>query len=346
MRKQFAGNYQAIISVENLLEAWKEFLKGKRDKKDVQEFGLHLMDNVLELHCDLSNNLYDHGAYQAFSISDPKPRNIHKATVRDRLLHRAIYRILYPFFEKTFITDSYSCRDNKGVHRALNRFREFAHRVSKNHTKGVWVLKCDVGKFFASIDHGVLLEILGSYISQPEIFWLLEKVIKSYRTKETGQLYGDRHIAVEGAKGLPLGNLTSQLFCNVYMNELDQFVKHKLKAKYYIRYADDLVILSDNYEWLMSLLDPIGRFLAQRLGLTLHENKVEIGSVASGLDFLGWKHFTDLRVLRKATRRRMMKRFEERPSKESLQSYLGLLGHGNTQKLRRKLRTAFILSQE
>lgn len=152
--------YDDIISVENLLETWKEFLRGKRNKKDVQEFQLNLMDNILALHWDLKNKLYKHGPYHAFNISDPKPRNIHKATVRDRLLHHAIYRILYPYFDKKFIHDSYSCRLNKGTHKALNRFNYFACKVSKNNTKQCFILKCDIKKFFASINHEVLINIL------------------------------------------------------------------------------------------------------------------------------------------------------------------------------------------
>ena len=116
--------YEHIISPENLLEAWKEFLNGKRGRKDVQEFQLRLMDNILSLHTDLKNKTYLHGPYHAFNISDPKPRNIHKASVRDRLLHHAIYRVLYPYFDKKFISDSYSCRLNKGTHRAMERFQE------------------------------------------------------------------------------------------------------------------------------------------------------------------------------------------------------------------------------
>ncbi|MBI3306151.1 hypothetical protein HYZ82_03450 [Candidatus Nomurabacteria bacterium] len=145
-------SFEQIISVENLLLALKEFLCGKRNRKDVQEFQLHLMDNILSLQNDLKNKTYTNGGYHAFNISDPKPRQIHKAKVRDRLLHHAIYRILYPYFYSKFIHDSYSCRINKGTHKAINRFRDFSRKVSKNNTKTCWVLKCDIRKFFASGD--------------------------------------------------------------------------------------------------------------------------------------------------------------------------------------------------
>src|SRR3989338_3789561 len=151
---------EEIICIENLLLAWTEFVNGKRNRKDVQEFQLHLMDNILSLHQDLKSRMYVHGRYQAFNISDSKPRNIHKATVRDRLLHHAIYRMLCPFFDRTFIADSYSCRVNKGTHRAMNRFRYFFRKVSKNNTRTCFVLKCDIKKFFANIDHQILKGIL------------------------------------------------------------------------------------------------------------------------------------------------------------------------------------------
>src|SRR3989344_5433672 len=134
MRKQFVHTYEDIISLENLLAAWQEFVVGKRSRKDVQEFEQRLMCNVISLHDDLAAKTYEHSPYEGFTISDPKPRNIHKASVRDRLLHHALYRQLYPYFDARFIADSYSCRLDKGTHKALDRFRAFAYKVSRNHT--------------------------------------------------------------------------------------------------------------------------------------------------------------------------------------------------------------------
>lgn len=183
MKIQLGHSFVEIISVENLLEAWKEFVRGKKNKKDVQIFQMRLMDNIFALHNDLSNHTYKHGGYQAFKINDPKPRDIHKATVRDRLIHHAIYRKLYPFFDRTFVADSYSCRINKGTHKAINQFRSFAHKVSKNNTRTCWVLKCDIRKFFANINHKILLNTLKEYIQDKNILWLLENVIESFSAK-------------------------------------------------------------------------------------------------------------------------------------------------------------------
>lgn len=314
--------FEEVISVENLLEAWREFLNGKRNKPDVQEFSLRLMDHILALHRELVNHTYKHGDYFAFNISDPKPRSIHKACVRDRLLHHAIYRVLYPHFDRKFISDSFSCRLNKGTHKAVNRFRTFAYKVSKNNTKQCWVLKCDVRKFFASVDHKILLDILGRHLDKGTL-WLCEKVIASFETAL--------------GKGLPLGNLTSQIFANVYMNELDQYVKHRLREKYYIRYADDFVVFSSNKKYLEEILLRVGEFLEGRLRLKFHEDKVFIKTVGSGVDFLGWVNFPSHRVLRTVTKKRMIKRIQESSVPETLNSYLGLLKHGNTKRLEKEI---------
>lgn len=309
-----------------MLLAWRNFKGGKTEKKDVQEFEMRLMENILLLHGDLVQKIYMHGGYEAFTISDPKRRDIHKASVRDRLLHHAIYRRLYPFFDKTFIDDSYSCRNNKGTHKAIKRFEIFGRKVSRNYTKTCWVLKCDIRKFFASINQEILLAILSEYTKDESIIWLLERVILSFESTCEG-------------KGLPLGNLTSQLLVNIYMNEFDQFVKHKLKAKHYIRYADDFVFLHQDKKYLESLIPKISEFLGVHLKLTLHPDKLFLKTLASGVDFLGWVHFPKHRVLRTVTKKRMLKRLKEREGKiETFQSYLGLLRHGNTGKLANDVR--------
>lgn len=333
MKVKLSHSYKDLISIENLLSAWQEFLEGKRHKEDVQEFQFNLMDNILSLYYDLSNNTYKHGGYQVLKINDPKPRTIHKAGVRDRLLHHAVYRILYPFFNKTFTADSFSCRKNKGTHKAINRFREFAYIVSKNNTRTCWILKCDIKKFFHSIDQKTLIKILENYISDTKIMNLLKNIIFSFSSDRLG-------------KGLPLGNLTSQLFCNVYMNEFDQFLKHNLKVKYYIRYADDFVIFSDGKNYLKENIQLIGDFLQNRLGLTLHPSKVYVKTLCSGIDFLGWINFFNHRVLRTNTQRKMFKRLNNNSAIETLNSYLGLISHGNSYKVKTKLLNQIALAAE
>ncbi|MBI5139750.1 group II intron reverse transcriptase domain-containing protein [Candidatus Nomurabacteria bacterium] len=298
------------------------------------------MDNIISLHNDIKDKTYRHSGYQSFNISDPKPRNIHKATVRDRVVHHLIYKELYPYFDSEFIHDSYSCRINKGTHRAINRFRDFHHKVSYNNTRTCYVLKCDIKKFFASIDHTILKKILERHIKDKDIFWLLEQVIDSFSSSTVSSMSTLSAIAesvIKIKKGLPLGNLTSQLLVNIYMNEFDQYVKRELKVKYYIRYADDFVILQNDKMYLESILLKIKEFLEKGLKLDLHSDKVFIKTIGSGVDFLGWVHFSKHRVLRTSTKRRMMKRLRENPNTESVQSYLGMLKHGDGYKLRNKI---------
>lgn len=184
----------------------------------------------------------------------------------------------------------------------------------------MWVLKCDIRKFFASIDQLILLDLLECRLSDSRVVALLRVVVESFHSTAPG-------------KGLPLGNLTSQLLVNVYMNEFDQFAKHRLRARYYVRYADDFVILSTDYDWLLSLVPQIATVLRERLALELHPRKVSIRTFASGVDFLGWVHFPDHRVLRTSTKRRMFKALHGEPSDETLASYRGMLSHGNAHKL-------------
>lgn len=297
---------------------------GKRQRADVACFALHLTDNVFRLQQELAAKTYRHGLYQAFKVNDPKPRDIHKASVRDRLVHHTIYRVLYPYFDCQFIFNSYSCRKAKGTHRAIRRFADFANIVSDNRTHSCWILKCDIHKFFANIDHQILNNILCRHLDF-DTHWLLGNIIDSFFT--TGS---DR-------AGLPLGNLTSQLLINIYMNEFDQFVKRVLKIKYYIRYADDFIILSSNRNELADLQLQISDFLNVHLKLALNPRKVQLKTLASGVDFLGWVHFTKHRIIRPTTRRRVMRRMGHSQKDKAYQSYVGLLKHGNTHKVRLKL---------
>ncbi len=327
MKIQLCHGFNEIISVDNLLLAWNEFIVGKKKKKDVQEFNLNLMDNILQLHQELANKTYQHGGYVAFNISDPKPRNIHKASVRDRLVHHAIYRILYPFFDKTFIFDSYSCRLNKGTHKAIERFKFFTGKASQNNRKTCYILKGDIKKFFANIDQSILKGILREYIPDQDILWLLERIIVSFCANNKPDA------------GLPLGNLTSQLLVNIYMNQLDQFVKHELKARYYIRYADDFVIMSNHRQALENHLIDIKTFLSGKLNLELHPDKVFIKTLNSGVDFLGWVNFTDHRVLRTATKKRLFKNILLNSNSAVINSYLGLIKWGNAEKIKVRIQS-------
>ena len=324
MEIKLSHKFEDIISLENLLLAWQGFLSGKRQRWDVQIFAANLMDNIFSLHHDLLYHRYQHGGYQSFKISDPKPRHIHKASVRDRVVHHLLYRALYDYCDCRFVCDSYSCRKNKGTHRALNRFKYFAGKVSQNHTKTCYVLKGDIRKFFASIDQTILFDILKQQITDADLLWLIQQVLGSFSTSRYGV-------------GLPLGNLTSQLFANIYLNELDRYIKQELRVKYYVRYADDFVILSTDKNYLDNVLARIDKFLTINLKLLLHPDKVFIKTYASGVDFLGWVHFPHHRQIRITTKHRVIRRLANQPEIATINSYRGLLSYGNTYKISKQL---------
>jgi len=308
--------------------AWKEFRRGKRKKIDVQIFERNLEDNLFALHQKLADGIYQHGNYTSFYITDPKRRKIHKACVRDRVLHHAVYRILYPIFDKSFIYDSYSCRLKKGTYKAIDRLEIFVRKISKNYFGKCFVLKCDIKKFFASVDQGILLKIIEGKIFDPETLWLVREIIESFNSREREYLPAGRQ-----ETGLPIGNLTSQLFANIYLNQFDQFIKHQFRVKYYTRYTDDFVIISNSAEFLTSLIPKIKKFLLDNLKLELHPDKIIIRKLRQGVDFLGYVVLPHYRILRTKTKKRMLKRIDQK----NLASYLGLLGHCAADKLRNSI---------
>ena len=333
-----------IISIPNIFISWNEFKQDKRKKQDVQEFEFNLEQNLFDLCRELKSKEYIHRPYTGFYIYDPKVRHVHKASVRDRVLHHAVFRILNPIFDQTFIANSFSCRVGKGTHKGVLAIEKMIRAESKNFTRPCFVLKCDVKKFFASIDHQILLSILRRKIKDENTIWLLEKIIASFNTEQASFL---TH------RGLPIGNLTSQLFANVYMNELDQFIKHKLKVRHYARYTDDFVIISTDKIYLRNILDSISNFLSQNLKLSLHPEKVSIRACHQGIDFLGYVAFPYHRLVRSKTKRRVFRKLKERIAQyrngsisekslsQSLQSYLGVLSHANAFRLSEDLKNQY-----
>jgi len=327
--KIIKGYYEHIISLDNLLEAWREFVVGKRSRKDIQGFERDLMANILELNRDLESGHYHHSSYRPFEISDPKPRSINKAGVRDRLLHKAIYRVLYPAFDRTFVFDSYSCRKDKGTHRGFFRLAGMARKVSRNYTGPCWALKLDIRKFFDSVDHRILMELLRARIADARLLGLLGDIIFSFSAWIPGQARNDG----EGV-GMPLGNLTSQLFANVYLDPLDKFAKHHLKARYYLRYADDFIFLSDNPDELMGYLVEVARFLKSKLKLQLHPDKLTLRKLRWGIDYVGYVTLPHYNLPRRKTVKRILRQIakwkdagNEDALAKALPSYLGYLQH-------------------
>ncbi len=224
-------SYDELFSLYNLFRAWRKFRRGKTRKKDILDYELHLEDNLFNLYEALCQDIYEHSAYQYFQIFDNKKRDISKAEVRDRIVHQIIYDYILGIFEPDFISDSYASRLNKGSYKALGAFQYF---IKLNHysQKTCFVLKCDVKKYFDNISHEILLRLIKERVVDDKVFFIIQKIIKSYSS-------GDN-------RGIPLGNITSQIFANIYLNQLDHYVKKELGCRFYVRYNDDFVILSES----------------------------------------------------------------------------------------------------
>lgn len=332
-----------IISVQNLLFAWKEFKRGKIGKIDVREFLFNLENNIFALREELLAGSYFPSKYGFFYVRDPKLRPIHKATVKDRVVFQAVFRVLYHIFDHLFIYDSYSCRFRKSTHAGVKRLEKFVKKASQNYRRPIFILKCDVKQFFYSIDHKLLLDLIKARITDKNTLDLIQKIIYSFQTSP--------------GKGLPLGNVTSQLFANVFLNELDQFVKHILQEKYYIRYCDDFVIVSRDVLHLKNLAPKLGEFLQNRLQLILHPRKVQIRKLKQGVDFLGYVTLPHFRVLRTKTKQRMFRKIKKKVEEfneslftdfelnQSVQSYLGMLKHCQGHNLETKLKNEIWLNK-
>lgn len=298
-------SFAQIVALPNLLAAWLEFKQGKAGRLDVLAFEQQLEDNLVTLQQELGSGSYRHGPYERFVVYDPKRREISKATVRDRLVHHALVRALEPAFERQFIFDSWACRCGKGTHAAVARFQKLAWRVSRNNTRTVWVLKLDVRRFFASIDHAVVRQVLWRTISDERTRGLVNQILESF------------------VPGLPLGNVTSQLFGNVLLNEVDHWIKDGLHVPYYLRYCDDLIFWHADRQFLVALLPVVRSYLAGVLKLELHPRKVLLRRYHAGLDVLGYVCFPHYRLLRPTTVRRVLARYDARTAP----SYDGLLSH-------------------
>jgi retron-type reverse transcriptase len=277
----------------------------------VAQFEQNLVTELATLQSELCSGTYRHGSYEPFVVHDPKRRQIHKASVRDRVVHQAVVTAIEPLFERRFIFDSYSCRIGKGTHAGVARLRQMLRRESQNGTRRVYALKCDMRQYFASIDHGILLNLLAQRTGDEQVLWLLREILLS-------------HGAATG-RGIPLGNVTSQLFANVYLHELDWFVKQHLRVRHYLRYCDDIILVSADKNRLLAQVEPMGRFLSGQLGLGLHPNKTIVRTFDQGVDFLGYVVKPQTVLLRATTGRRMLARVTVR----NLTSYLGVCEHAS-----------------
>ena len=341
------AEYEKIYQFENLYHACRLAASGKRHKPDVIRFELNLTENLWKLHDELKNGNYHPSPYHHFTIHDPKTREIQALIFRDRIVQRSLCdNILRPWFEKRLIYDCAACREGKGTHFAIRRLSEFLREFYRKHGTEGYILKCDVRKYFDSINHEVLKWRLRKYPDK-EVREFLYQIIDSYH-KDDG-------------KGLPMGNQSSQWFALYYLDGVDRIIKEKYQIHWYTRYMDDLVLVHKDKELLKSCLTEIREYAEKVLKLEFNE-KTQIFPISQGIDYLGWHFYlTDtgkvIRRLRNSNKhrfKRRLKRFKWEYAKglinlsditPSLVSYNGHLMHGHTWKLRKHIYRHFVLSR-
>jgi len=329
--------YERIVSFQNLLRAARLAQRGKRFKDTTAKFNFHLEKELWRLHKELEEKRYVPGRYRHFIIHEPKERVISAAPYRDRVVHHAIHNVLEPIFDPTFIHDSYATRKGKGTHAAIDRFQEFAG-------KNQFVLKCDIRKYFPSIDHGILMARIRRKIACPDTLWLVEKILASH-TSMVGDLHPSIHPSIHPV-GIPIGNLTSQFFANIYLDGLDHYIKEDLGCRYYLRYMDDFVVFHQDKSFLWGVKRAIVEYL-DGLHLQLHEDKCRIYKTGRGVPFLGLIISPDrCRLKRENVVRfkKRLKRFQRLHKKglmpwlairQSVRSWIGHASHADTVELRR-----------
>lgn len=327
--KTYNNLWNDLCSYKNLLFAFQKARKGKTKKDYVKEFEKEIKENLLQLRVDLLFHCYRPEKLQTFIIQDPKTRKISKSAFRDRVVHHAICNILEPIYEKIFIYDSYANRKGKGTLKGIERFDTFKRRVSRNNTLSCYILKADIKQYFETIDQNILINLLKKKIRDKGLLNLIQIILNNYEGKQKG-------------KGMPLGNLTSQFLANVYLHELDIFVKQTLKCKRYIRYVDDFIILDTDKKHLELMKQVLGIFLEQKLKISLHKGKSKVISLERGVSFLGFRIFYYYRLLKKANLRKIERRFIEQKKAydrnstlydniyNSLEGTLAHVSHGNT----------------
>lgn len=299
--------YPKIYDFENLHQAYLEARKNKRFREDVLRFTANLEENLIQLQNELIYKTYSVGRYREFYVREPKKRLIMALQFRDRVVQWAIYRQIYPYFDARMIDDSYACRIGRGALQAAERLQYWVRQVSRRPAR-YYYLKLDISKYFYRVDHAVLIEILGRHIQDADLMWLLETIINCEHTAfglpafaEASDVPTEDRLA---DKGIPIGNLTSQMFANIYLGELDWYAKRELRLHYYVRYMDDIIILHEDKDFLRGVKDDIEAFLAEHLRLNLNR-KTAIRPVSHSIEFVGYRIWPTHKRLKKKTAKKM-----------------------------------------
>ncbi len=346
MARQYDGLWNHLISFENLLKAFQKAARGKRSNPIVADFENNRERYIFTLQHRLANKSYRPAGYRSFRILDPKPRLISAAPFHDRVIHHALCNVIDPIFERTFIGDSYANRKGKGVHKALDK----AQKLMRQYP---FVLQCDIRQFFPSIDHQRLFLIVRRKIADPNVLWLVRAILKGGEKilrSEYDMVYfpGDDFSALNRPRGLPIGNLTSQLWANVYLNDLDQYVKRQLKCQAFVRYVDDFLLLAEEKKQLWEWKRAVREYLYS-LRLVLHEGSSTVYPVTNGIPFLGFRLYPAKRRLKTRNARLFEKRLRRyqrafrrgeisfQDLNHRVQGWVAHASHGDTKSLRRSI---------
>jgi len=323
--KRHGNLFSNIADLDNIYKAYRSARKGKGWQNTVKEFEKYLDVNLNKIQQRLVNKTFQTSPYKTKIIHEPKKRIIYRLPFNpDRIVQHALMNLIEPIWDKLFIYDSFACRKGKGIHAGSRRTMEFVRRNK-------YCLKCDISKFYPSINHDILFEIVKRKIKCKDTLWLIKDIIYS----------------ISGGVNVPIGNYTSQWFGNLYLNEIDQFIKHNFHIKDYIRYCDDFILFHDDKKFLGEMVGVIEKFLKEKLQLKL--SKCDLFPVSRGVDFLGYRHFRSYVLVRKSTAKRVKKRLKKMPTllaknkisirqyKSSLASTMGWLKWSNSYNLRKRL---------
>lgn len=313
--KRLTNLYDKIINVENLTEADRIAQKGKTKQYGVVLHNNNKEANIMKLHDMLKSKTYQTSRYDIFKVYEPKEREVYRLPYfPDRIAHHAIMRVLEPIFVATYTADTYSCIKKRGIHAASFAIR----KALKDESETLYCLKLDVKKFYPSIDHDVLKALLRRKFKDKDLIWLLDEIIDS-------------------APGLPIGNYLSQYLANFYLSYFDHWIKEDLRVEYYFRYADDLVILHRDKEYLHQLLKLIKTYFKDRLKLEVKSNWQVFPVNSRGIDFVGYVHFHTHVLLRKRIKQNFARMLKRNPNQASVSSYKGWLKHCHSKHLQKKL---------
>lgn len=357
--------FEQICDLEHLFISHKLAQLDNRYKRKICAFTYSLEENLFRLRFELLRGFYHPRPYTYFTLHDPKTRAIAAPDIRDRVVQHALVSVIQPLFEKQFIHDSYACRTGKGTHFAAARLKKFLMASRSRYGKDVpiYVLQCDIRKFFQSMSWDTLLIIISKTVICHKTMDLIKTIITTHqpqiitKSPPTSQLslfcqkdtLSNLSISTTTRTGLPIGNLTSQLFANIYLNELDHFVKDRLREKYYARYMDDFLIIDPDKEHLKILRKQIGQFLQDKLQLSLHPKKLTIKNVSTGVPFVGYRIFYDHILVRGVTLKRIERNYRSKLKQvkrgtldsqklaETKASILGHLKHADTWGLQKKI---------